>query len=220
MATRLHLADLLLLCEPDRSAPPRSPSAESPAPTHDPLAPSSAPDAMAHGPARLAADPPHPSAAPACQRAAPLDVSEPAEPTLTRPIWPPVPRSGVAPLRSPQSLPYSPLSRVEAGIAFAHAPLPRVESTSGASVRLSRNLLRLPPDAYYVKSEAWIGETLTLPHPSRFQRQESNHITRLNTMSSRLSDPRDASVARIGHYSNAPLAFLVPTKLDDLPLAA
>ena len=54
---------------------------------------------------------PHPSAAPACQRARPRSLGQPWHGRcgycrFTRPIWPPVPRSGVAPLRSPQSLPY------------------------------------------------------------------------------------------------------------------
>jgi hypothetical protein len=53
----------------------------------------------------------HPSPAPACQRARPRSPGQPrygrcGSCRFTRPIWPPVPRSGVAPLRSPQSLPY------------------------------------------------------------------------------------------------------------------
>jgi hypothetical protein len=57
--------------------------------------------------------PAHPSAAPACQRAPPRSPGQPRHGRcglrrFTRPFRPPVPRSGVAPLRSPQSLPYVP----------------------------------------------------------------------------------------------------------------
>jgi hypothetical protein len=57
-------------------------------------------------------DPPQPSAAPACQGAAPRDATTSARLLrhcrFTRSIRPPVPRSGVAPHRSPQSLPCLP----------------------------------------------------------------------------------------------------------------
>jgi hypothetical protein len=54
---------------------------------------------------------PQPPAAPACQRARSRSPGKPRHGRcglhrFTRPIRPPVPRSGVAPLRSPQSLPY------------------------------------------------------------------------------------------------------------------
>jgi hypothetical protein len=79
---------------------------------HHPLAPSSAHDTLARSPLISKEDPPQPSAAPACQGAAPRDATASARLLrhcrFTRSIRPPVPRSGVAPHRSPQSLPWLP----------------------------------------------------------------------------------------------------------------
>jgi hypothetical protein len=106
MATRSATDWLLLCASPPVVPPPLLPGGRA----DPPLAPSSAPDAMSPRSSPQARSP-HPSAAPACQRAAPRSPGQPRHGRcgscrFTRPIWPPVPRSGVAPLRSPQSLPY------------------------------------------------------------------------------------------------------------------
>jgi hypothetical protein len=110
MATRCIW--LTCCCWASRSNPgPRASPKAHTSHQHPPLAPSSAHDTRTHSPlfSRMLSPP---SAAPACQRAAPRDVATSARllrhRRFTRSIRPPVPQSGVAPHRSPQSLPCLP----------------------------------------------------------------------------------------------------------------
>ena len=127
---------------------------------HHPLAPSSAHDTLARSPLISKEDPPQPSAAPACQGAAPRDATASARllrhRRFTRSIRPPVPRSGVAPHRSPQSLP-KPYSLVKGDMRTVLRLRSRrcrhlvAQEAPIASGRLSRNPVSLPLEAYYVK---------------------------------------------------------------------
>jgi hypothetical protein len=81
---------------------------------------------------------PAPSPAPACQRARPRSLGQPRHGRcgfrrFTRPIWPPVPRSGVAPLRSPQSLPYVRLPVKGSGTVSLRSAFPRKGRTKELS---------------------------------------------------------------------------------------
>ena len=127
-------------------------------PTHAPLAPSSAPDAMA--PRSQPKSPIAPSV-----RCASLSTCS-------------------APIRSPQSLPHSRVPCQGTPASGASPPLPRLclafEATAGASVRLLMNLGSLPPNKYYVKSQAGsLEETLARPHSRQHQRQDANNIKRV-----------------------------------------
>ena len=126
---------MLLLGEPKQSWPrPVGP------PQHPPLAPSSAHDTQAHSPLSFRVSRSPPSAAPACQRAAPREVTTSARllrhRRFTRSIRPPVPRSGVAPHRSPQSLPVSRHPVKARGQGHCVLPFPR-RGRIGAAIPFS-----------------------------------------------------------------------------------
>ena len=134
-------------------------------PAHQPLAPSSAPDGQRRAkPARFRSILPGTS----------LLMCNPARSDshqhgrcgyrrFTRSNWPPVPRSGVAPLRSPQSLPrprhpvkgHQRKSRLCPGLG--QSPCPRIHrALQRMPDRLSRNQTRLPRDTHYVKYVGWV----------------------------------------------------------------